>query len=77
MSDLLSKIFQKISSSPAVARIIAAIFTPVIARIASWLKPAKAHDEPRIEIVRSTETVETTVRTTRTVEVERTTVGKR
>jgi hypothetical protein len=80
MSDLLSGIFHKLSSNPAVARITAAILTPIVDRIAAWLsrpKHAKAHDEPRTEIVRSTETVETTVLTTWTVEVERTTVGKR
>jgi hypothetical protein len=52
MSDLLSGIFHKLSSNPAVARITAAILTPIFDRIAAWLsrpKHAKAHDADHVD----------------------------
>jgi len=76
MADLLAKILHSISQDPAIAAIVAALITG----IAMWIsrpKPAKEYVEPRVEIVRSTETLEITVRTTRTVEEQRITVGKR
>lgn len=75
MVGLLAKILHVILQNPAVATVTAAIVTG----IAMWLsrpKPANELAESRVKIMRLTETVETTVRTTRTVEVEQTTVGK-